>query len=102
MEPGFSSIAKREARATTAGGSPSMRRLPGRVVRKLKTWTYLVGEIGLEEVRKIPGFHDEPLVGRRTGMRSIRLNRAYRAMYRVVMEDNSEVVVVEEVSKHGY
>jgi len=27
------------------------RRLPRRVVRKLKTWAYLVEEIGLEEVR---------------------------------------------------
>jgi len=29
-----------------------VRRLPRRVVRKLKTWTYLVEEVGLEEVRK--------------------------------------------------
>ncbi len=28
-----------------------VRRLARRVVRKLKTWTYLVEEIGLEEVR---------------------------------------------------
>ena len=78
------------------------RRLPVGVFRKLKTWTHLVEEIGLEEVRKIPGFHDEPLVGRRRGMRSIRLNRAYRAMYRVVADGDGELVSVEEVSKHGY
>ena len=78
------------------------RRLPVRVLRKLKTWTYLVEEIGLEEVRKIPGFHDEPLVGRRRGMRSIRLSRAYRAMYRLVHENDVVVVSIEEVSKHGY
>jgi proteic killer suppression protein len=56
----------------------------------------------LEEVRKIPGLHDEPLVGRRRGMRSIRLSRAYRAMYRLVREGDVEVVSIEEVSKHGY
>ena len=78
------------------------RRLPVHVRRKLKTWVYLVMEIGLEEVRKIPGFHDEPLVGRRRGMRSIRLSRAYRAMYRLVREGDVEVVSIEEVSKHGY
>jgi proteic killer suppression protein len=59
-------------------------------------------EIGLEEVRKIPGFHDEPLVGRRRGMRSIRLSRAYRAMYRLVRDGNIELVSIEEVSKHDY
>jgi len=78
------------------------RRLPVRVSEKLWTWVYLVREIGLEEVRKIPGFHDEPLVGRWRGMRSIRLSRAYRAMYRLVQEGDVEVVSIEEVSKHGY
>ena len=78
------------------------RRLPARISEKLWTWVYLVKEIGLEDVRKIPGFHDEPLVGQRRGMRSIRLNRAYRAMYRVVVDGDGELVSVEEVSKHGY
>lgn len=78
------------------------RRLPVRVGEKLWAWVYLVMEIGLEEVRKIPGFHDEPLVGRRRGMRSIRLSRTYRAMYRLVRDGDVELVSIEEVSKHGY
>jgi proteic killer suppression protein len=78
------------------------RRLPGHVGEKLLQWVYLVARVGLEEVRKIPGFHDEPLVGRRRGMRSIRLSRGYRAMYRLVREGDIEVVYIEEVSKHGY
>ena len=78
------------------------RRLPLHVGEKLSQWVYLVMEMGLEEVRKIPGFHDEPLVGRRRGMRSIRLSRAYRAMYRVVREGDAQMVSIEEVSKHGY
>ncbi|MBT8483790.1 MAG: type II toxin-antitoxin system mRNA interferase toxin, RelE/StbE family [Myxococcales bacterium] len=86
----------------TRRAEKQVRRLPGRVLRKLKTWTYLVEEIGLEEVRKTPGYHDEPLVGRRRGMRSIRLSRAYRVMYRLVRHENVEVVSIEEVSKHGY
>jgi proteic killer suppression protein len=86
----------------TRRAEKQVRRLPARVVRKLKTWTYLVEEIGLEEVRKTPGYHDEPLVGRRRGMRSIRLSGAYRAMYRVVLQGDDEVVSVVEVSKHGY
>jgi len=78
------------------------RRLPPHVGEKLLQWVYLVTEIGLEEVRKIPGFHDEPLVGRRRGMRSIRLSRGYRAMYRLVREGDVAVISIEEVSKHGY
>ena len=78
------------------------RRLPVHVGEKLWAWIYLVAGMGLEEVRKIPGFHDEPLVGRRRGMRSIRLSRAYRAMYRVVRDGEVELVSIEEVSKHGY
>jgi len=78
------------------------RRLPSHVGEKLLHWVYLVMEIGLQEVRKIPGFHDEPLVGRRRGTRSIRLSRGYRAMYRLVRAGDVEVVSIEEVSKHGY
>jgi proteic killer suppression protein len=78
------------------------RRLPAQVRKKLRAWAYLVTEIGLEEVRKIPGFHDEPLVGPRRGTRSVRLSRGYRAMYRLVREGDIELVSIEEVSKHGY
>ena len=79
-----------------------LRRLPVHVGEKLLHWVFLVRETGLEEVRKSPGFHDEPLVGRRRGMRSIRLSRGYRAIYRLVREGDVKVVFVEEVSKHGY
>jgi proteic killer suppression protein len=86
----------------TRRAEKQVRRLPLHVGEKLLHWVYLVTEIGLEEVRKIPGFHDEPLVGRRRGMRSIRLSRGYRAMYRLVREGDAEAVSVEEVSKHVY
>jgi proteic killer suppression protein len=89
-------------RGQTRRAEKQVRRLPAHVGEKLLHWLYLVMEMGLEEVRKIPGFHDEPLVGRRRGMRSIRLSRAYRAMYRVVREGDVEIVSIEEVSKHGY
>ena len=62
----------------------------------------LVTVTGLEEVRKIPGWHDEPLVGPRRGTRSIRLNKAYRAIYRVLRDREAELVSVEEVTKHDY
>lgn len=86
----------------TRRAEKQLRRLPVHVGKKLLHWVYLATEIGLEEVRKIPGYHDEPLVGRRRGMRSIRLSLGYRAMYRLVREGDIDVVSVEEVSKHGY
>ena len=61
-----------------------------------------VEAIGLEEVRKVPGFHDEPLKGDRKGQRSIRLNRAYRAIYVANKGGTVEFVSVEEVNKHDY
>ena len=57
---------------------------------------------GLEEIRKIPGYHDEPLHGERRGQRSIRLSRGYRAIYIVKSDNSIEFVSVEEVNKHEY
>lgn len=78
-----------------------LRSVPRHVAIKLGAWVADVADRGLEEVRKVPGFHDEPLKGSRAGQRSIRLSRAYRAIY-VINNDGAEFVSVEEVSKHGY
>ena len=64
-------------------------------------WVAAVELDGVEEVRKVPGYHDEPLKGNRAGQRSIRLSRAYRAIYEIE-KDTIEFVSVEEVSKHDY
>ena len=74
----------------------------GYVVDKLETWVDAVERDGLQEVRKIHGYHDEPLKGKRQGQRSIRLSRAYRAIYVVQNEGRAELVSIEEVSKHEY
>lgn len=79
-----------------------IRKLPGHIVDKLQFWIELVETKGLAEVRKIPGFHDEPLLGDRKGERSIRLNRGYRAIYREVRGGEVEFVRIEEVNKHAY
>lgn len=69
---------------------------------KLLGWVRLVEQEGLEEARKIPGFHDELLRGKRLGQRSVRLSKAYRAIYRIDESGTVDLVVVEEVSKHDY
>ncbi len=77
-------------------------KLPRHIVESLEAWVDDVEERGLLEVRKTPGYHDEPLHGDRKGQRSVRLSRAYRAIY-VIKSDNSiEFVFIEEVSKHDY
>lgn len=79
-----------------------LQRLPRYIVDNLHAWVDDVEARGLEEVRKVPGYHDEPLKGQRAGQRSIRLSRAYRAIYIVRNLKTIEFVSVEEVSKHDY
>jgi len=79
-----------------------LKKLPKHVVTKLQNWASDVEKYGLLEVRKVSGYHDEPLRGRRSGQRSIRLSKAYRAIYIATKDGLITVVVVKEVSKHEY
>lgn len=79
-----------------------LQRIPSVIVRKLLAWVNDVEIRGLENVRKVPGFHDEPLKGQRKGQRSIRLNKAYRAIYIIKNDGTIEFVEVIEVNKHDY
>jgi toxin HigB-1 len=79
-----------------------LNKLPDVIVRKFYAWVVSVELAGIRETRKSPGFHDEPLKGQRQGQRSVRLNRAYRAIY--FERDNGEIEFLEviEVNKHEY
>ena len=79
-----------------------LRKVPRHVAVKLRRWVRDVTGFGLETIRKVPGYHDEPLKGKRLGQRSIRLSKSYRAIYVVSQEGTLELVTVEEVSKHEY
>ena len=78
-----------------------LRKLPRHTVDNLMIWVAAVEHDGLEEVRKVRGYHDEPLKGDRAGQRSIRLSRAYRAVYEI-KAGTARFVSVEQVSKHEY
>ena len=67
----------------------ALAKLPRYIVEKLEIWVDSVRMDGLEETKKIPGYHDEPLKGDRKGHRSIRLSKI-------------EFVEVQEVNKHEY
>lgn len=77
-------------------------RMPIHIKEHVLYWAKSVESQGIISVRKLPGYHDEPLKGKRKGQRSIRLNRAYRLIYEE--DDRWEVLVigVMEVSKHDY
>lgn len=77
-----------------------LSKLPIHILNKLRMWVDMVNHNGIMEVRKISGFHDEPLSGDRKGQRSIRLNKAYRAIY--TEDKNTIKVTVIEVNKHEY
>jgi proteic killer suppression protein len=68
----------------------------------MQAWVDDVGHRGLSEVRKIPGYHDEPLKGERLGQRSIRLSRSYRAIYIIDSKGIIQFLEILEVSKHDY
>lgn len=84
------------------GAKKDLARVPDFICRKLMVWIGVVELLGLQVARQIKGFHDDPLMGRRFGQRSIRLNRSYRAIYRLRKDARVEVVVIIEVHKHDY
>jgi proteic killer suppression protein len=79
-----------------------LSKLPLHIVRKLLAWVDDIETSGLSKVKKIPGYHDEPLKGNRVGQRSIRLNKAYRAIYAVTRKGKIEMIQVLEANKHVY
>jgi toxin HigB-1 len=85
----------------SANAIKDLKKVPLYIALKLQAWVDAVGNKGLSEVRKVPGLHDEQLKGTRKGQRSIRLNRAYRAIY-VIKKDVISFVEIEEVNKHEY
>ena len=77
-----------------------LTKLPLYIREALRYWAETVERHGILEVRKLKGYHDEPLKGERKGQRSIRLNKAYRAIY--IESDGGIEICVIEVNKHEY
>ena len=85
----------------TEKAGKSLKKVPLQIAIKLQAWVDAVGHKGLSEVRKVPGYHDEPLKGDRKGQRSIRLNISWRAIY-VIKKGVISFVEIQEVNKHEY
>jgi proteic killer suppression protein len=86
----------------SAAARRQLLKLPKYIVFKLQAWIDGVQVFGLHEMRKIPGFHDEPLKGDRKGQRSIRLSKSYRAIYMIDQEGVIKFIEIVEVHKHDY
>lgn len=86
----------------TVTAKKQLRKTPQHIQEKYEYWVDLLETIGLLESRKYKGFHDEPLKGKRKGQRSVRLSKAYRAIYVEIDKENYEIIEVIEVNKHEY
>lgn len=85
----------------TKAAEKDLRKVPTHVRVNFFAWVDAVTHEGLETVRKVSGYHDEPLAGRRLGQRSIRLSKSYRAFYKIE-GTTAKLVSVIEVNKHEY
>ncbi len=74
-------------------------RLPTQVKEKFLKWVEEVESKGLEEVKKIPGYHDEPLKQFQGQRHSVRLSDGFRACYEKVLENGVTILKVITISQ---
>jgi proteic killer suppression protein len=78
-----------------------LMKTPKALVIKFQKWVDDIEKYGLEEVRRVRGWHDHSLKGDRAGQRAIYLNKKWRAVY--VLEGREvKIVKVIEVHPHEY
>jgi len=78
-------------------------KIPQELIEVIQKWILTVETIGIENTRKQggKGLHDEPLKGELKGLRSIRLNRAWRLYYKEI-DGIPKIISIERVDKHEY
>jgi toxin HigB-1 len=79
-----------------------LSKCPAHIVQNFMAWVGTVQLEGLERARRLPGCHDEQLLGEWRGHRSVRLSRSYRAIYVIGHDESIDFVLVETVTKHEY
>jgi proteic killer suppression protein len=84
----------------TKNAARQLDKAPVHIVQKLAVWALTVEKEGIRAARQTPGYHDEPLEGRRWGQRSIRLSRKWRAIY--IEVDEAIQIHIIEVTPHVY
>ncbi len=71
------------------------KKLPIHIRQALRTWANLINAYGIESMRKVSGYHDEPLKGQRINQRSSRLSKGYRVIYQE--EPSSKIITVYSI-----
>lgn len=79
-----------------------LKRAPLQIKERFQVWVDAVETVGMNQLRRRAGLHDEPLRGNRAGQRSVRLNRQWRIIYCENEQNDLVVVRVEEVTPHAY
>ena len=69
----------------------------------IKRITQIENAVNTNDLRKIGSLHFEKLSGKLDGKYSIRVNKAYRIIFRIEKDGNNirlEIICVEELSNH--
>lgn len=76
--------------------------IPEHCIIKLQGWIESIEKFGLIQTRKCKGYHDEPLLGKLSYLRSVRLSKKYRAFYEIKKDNEIKFVSIERVNSHEY
>ena len=79
----------------------SIKVLPKHIKDKFIKFAQTVETIGYLEAISNRSYKDEALVGTRKNQRSIRLNKAYRVIYKLELEE-IYIINILEINKHDY
>lgn len=79
-----------------------LKKTPKEIIVRLMKWIYTIEEFGLNEARKVKGYHDEPLKGVRQGQRSVLLGIKWRVIYTQSQTGEIHIVMIEEITLHDY
>lgn len=85
---------------TSRFAEKQISKLPFYIRNALDHWIETVESEGIQQMRKLKGYHDEPLKGKRSDQRSARLNKSYRVIY-IEQNDHLEILIIE-VNNHEY
>jgi proteic killer suppression protein len=86
----------------SATAAKQLKKVPWNIRAKFNAWCEILSVEGMLEARKMRGFRDEALQGKRWGQRSVRLSRSYRVIYKELAKGELAVIEVLEVNKHEY
>jgi proteic killer suppression protein len=82
-----------------------LEKVPVLIAKKLDKWIKFVEHHGLSGAQKYTSYRNEKLFGKRQGQYSIRLNRSYRAFYKIDTRQGwgrIEIIKIIEVNHHDY